>query len=97
MQVTCHFHATNISTMNVLVAATRLRRPQTIGRALTKNENGNVFGEFMIPIGNISEVVCHYWIQPPVRDEGKSFRADVVIVDSFGNEHIVKNVEFPYR
>ena len=49
-----------------------------------------------IPMGGLSELSFDFFVQPPVKEEGILFKADVAIIDQFGNEHWLKGLEFPY-
>lgn len=54
------------------------------------------YGSYMIPEGRVSYLRFDFWIMPPVRNKGETFKADVAIMDQFGNEHWIKNIEFQY-
>ena len=50
----------------------------------------------IIPQGGVSDLRFDFFVQPPVSEEGKPFKADVAIIDQFGNEHWLKGLKFPY-
>jgi hypothetical protein len=50
----------------------------------------------MIPTGGKTDLRFHFRVMPPVSEKGQSFKADIAIIDLFGNEHWIKGIEFPY-
>jgi hypothetical protein len=36
------------------------------------------------------------WVMPPFKSEGDGFITDVALLDHFGNEHWVRDLEFTY-
>lgn len=98
MQVVSQWYATNITTEQVVVTNGFIRKPKTeTVMPLIKHPNSNVFGRYPILPRKTTQLMLDFWIQPPLHKEGESFKADVVILDQFGNEHEIKNVEFKYR
>lgn len=96
MQVVCHWYVTNLTDRPIRVLAARLLRPETTGMVSTKHPSDNIFGQYPIHPGATTELSADFWIKPPVREKGQEFKATVVLVDQFGNEHRVKNVIFRY-
>jgi hypothetical protein len=97
MQIVGDLNITNISKYNVIVMGAKLRKPKAIGHAFVREQNSNMYGtKHVIPKGGISDLRFNFFVQPPVRDAGQSFRADVAIIDQFGNEHWLNGLEFPY-
>jgi hypothetical protein len=96
MQIVGRWYVTNITTSDVRVLAARLRRRSPTGMVATRDIESNRLGRVSIPPGDTSEVSVDFWVQPPVRREGEEFRATVVLIDQFGNEHEVRNVVFKY-
>lgn len=90
MQIVGDFLVTNVSRFNVLVPVARLRKPRTLGVATVTGENA-------IAPGESADLRFLIWVEPPVKQKGEIFRADVALVDQFGNEHWFKNLEFQYR
>lgn len=91
MQIIGNLIATNISKYGVLVTSAKMRRPKTTGVAHlpgTKND--------LIESRYVTEMSFDFWVIPPVRKKGETLRADIAIVDQFGNEHWLKKVRFEY-
>jgi len=86
--------ATNISEYSVravsLKVGAKIRHPMIC----TKDQESNMFGQFMIPSRSMSEISFNFWISPPTKRKGQSFKTKVCIIDQFGNEHWLKNLEF---
>jgi hypothetical protein len=88
MQVVGTWYVTNITDTAVRVLAARLENPR---------RDGTVSLTQPISPGDTTRVATDFWVSPPVRSEGQEFRATVVLVDQYGNEHRVKNVVFRYN
>lgn len=96
MQIVGDLNVTNISIYGVFAMGAKLRKPKAVGHALVRAHDSNMYGTNVIPQGAISDLRFDFFVQPPVTEEGKSFIADVAIVDQFGNEHWLEGLEFPY-
>lgn len=96
MQIVGDVTVTNISNYKVLTTASRLRKPQVIGQAHRMRLNSRDSDDEMIDARAIADVRINFWVMPPFREANHPFRADIAIVDQFGNEHWLKNVEFKY-
>mgnify|MGYP003386150400 CR=1 FL=1 len=97
MQIVGDLNVTNISKYNVVVMGAKLRKPKAVGHAMVRAHDSNIYGQkHAIPQGGISDLRFDFFVQPPVIEEGKLFKADVAIIDQFGNEHWLKGMEFPY-
>ncbi len=60
-------------------------------------QDSNMYSQkHIIPQGGVSDLRFDFFVQPPVSEEGKPFKADVAIIDQFGNEHWLKGLKFPY-
>jgi hypothetical protein len=94
MQVTSRWFCTNITKQPVRLLGSYLTRPRTRGSVAVKDVGSNFFGLYDIPPQVTTQANAHFWVQPPTRKAGQAFTATVVIVDQFGNEHKVKNVDF---
>jgi hypothetical protein len=98
MQIVGDLNITNISQYHVVVMGAKLRKPKAIGHALVRAHNSNMYGsKHHIPQGGISDLRFDFFVQPPVQEAGKPFKADVAIIDQFGNEHWLKGLEFSYN
>lgn len=97
MQIVGDLNVTNISKYGVFVMGAKLRKPKAIGHALVRAHDSNMYSsKNIIPQGGVSDLRFDFFVQPPVREKGQSFKADVAIIDQFGNEHWLKGLEFPY-
>ncbi|MHB8405787.1 MAG: hypothetical protein ACYDCJ_10230 [Gammaproteobacteria bacterium] len=95
MQIVGDLNVTNISKYGVFVMGAKLRKPKAIGHALVRAHDSNMYStKHVILKGGVSDLRFDFFVQPPVREKGKLFRADVAIVDQFGNEHWLKGLEF---
>lgn len=97
MQIVGDLNITNISKYGVFVMGARLRKPRAVGHALVRAHDSNMYGtKHVIPQGAISDLRFDFFVQPPVCKKGEKFKADVAIIDQFGNDHWLKGLEFPY-
>ena len=97
MQIVGDLNVTNISKYGVFVMGAKLKKPKAIGHALVRAHDSNMYGtKHIIPQGGVSDLRFDFFVQPPVREKGQLFKADVAIIDQFGNEHWLKGLEFPY-
>ncbi|BDT60480.1 hypothetical protein MasN3_39740 [Massilia varians] len=98
MQIVGDLNVTNIAKRGVYVMEVKLRRPRAVGHAVVRAQNSNLYDtKHIIPQGGISDLRFDFFVQPPVRTAGQKFTADVAIVDQFGNEHWLKDLEFRYH
>src|SRR5574341_163056 len=84
MQLVSNWYVTNITNDPVIILGSRILRPRI---------DGHVFAT-QISKGATDKVSAHFWIQPPVCKQGRDFKAKIVLIDQFGNEHKIKNVLF---
>jgi len=97
MQIVGHLKVMNISEYDAFVMGAKLRKPKALGHAWGCTPNPSMYHpEYRIPEGNVSNLCFDFLIQPPVCDRGKPFKANVAIIDQFGNEHWLKGLEFRY-
>ena len=97
MQIVGDLNVTNISKYDIFVMGAKLRKPKAIGHAIVSSSNGGLYSsKNAIPSGAIADLRFDFFVQPPVRKKGDKFRADVAIIDQFGNDHWLKGLEFPY-
>jgi len=98
MQIVGDLNVTNISKYGVFVMGAKLRKPKAVGHALVREHDSNMYGtKHVIPQGAVSDLRFDFFVQPPVRENGEVFTADVAIIDQFGNEHWLKDLEFKYN
>ncbi len=97
MQIVGDLNITNISKHDVVVTGARLKKPKAIGHAFVRAQGANIYSSnHPIPVGGISDLRFDFFVQPPVKEKGEMFKADVAILDQFGNEHWLRGLEFPY-
>jgi hypothetical protein len=94
MQVVGEFLITNITRLNIIVPVVKLRKPKVLGFVTVRAVDSNVHGQFSIPPGHMTDLKFLLWITPPVKRPGETLKVDVALVDQFGNEHWMKDVEF---
>ncbi len=97
MQVSAHFKVTNITKTDISLPAARMKKPKLYGGVMVKDAESNFHGGYVIPPKHTTDLSLHFWILPPRKSEGENFRADIAVLDQFGNEHWLKNLEFSYR
>ena len=94
MLVSGHFTATNISEFGVRAIALKVKEKVNHPMVMMRNPKSNVYGAFMLPHGNLSDISFNFWITPPTKVKGEPLTTSVAIIDQFGNEHWVKDLEF---
>ena len=98
MQVVGDLNVTNISKVGVIVMGARMRKPKATGHALVSSHESQLYSsKNVIPVGAVSDLRFDFYVQPPVCEKGNLFKADIAIIDQFGNEHWLKDMEFPYN
>lgn len=99
MHIMGEFTVTNIAKFSILPILSKMREPKTLGGVSTRNiyESGNVYGRYHIPEEITTDLQYHFWIMPPFKEKGESFKADIAIIDQFGNEHWIEKIEFSYH
>jgi hypothetical protein len=97
MQIVGEVTVTNICKHHIYVTAAKLKKHKAwVQHGDLKDLDSQNLGRYMIPNGCMSDLRFHFGVMPPVREKGLSFKADVAIIDLFGNEHWIKGLEFPY-
>src|SRR2546426_8088206 len=87
MQIVGDLNVTNISRYGVFVMGAKLRKPRAIGHALVRAQDSDLYSTtHVIPEGSVSDLRFDFFVQPPVQEKGKPFKADVAILDPFWNE-----------
>lgn len=95
MQIVGDLNVTNISTHGVFLMGARLRKPKAIGHVAVRAANSNLYSSnHVIPPRSLTDLRFDFFVQPPTRKSGQMLKADVAVVDQFGNEHWLKKVEF---
>jgi hypothetical protein len=96
MQVYGDLQVTNICKYDILLSSAKMRKPKALGYVNVSASPSQPYGSHMIPGGTIADLIFHFSIMPPVKEKGQVFKADVAIIDQFGNEHWVNGIEFKY-
>ncbi len=96
MQIVGDVTVTNICKHDIYVTAAKLKKPKAWRHGDVNDLDSQYSGGYMIPNGGMTDLRFHFWVMPPVREKGQSFKAHVAIIDLFGNEHWIKGIEFPY-
>lgn len=96
MQIVGDVTVTNICKHPTYVTAAKLKKPKLLRRGHFNDLVSEYSGGYMIPTGTKIDLRFHFRVKPPVGEKGQSFKADIAIIDLFGNEHWIKGVEFPY-
>lgn len=97
MQIVGNLYATNISKHDVIVMGAKLRKPKAVGHTMAGAHNSNTYHQHhRIPQSGISDLHFEFYVQPPVSEKDEPLKADVAIIDQFGNEHWLNGLEFPY-
>jgi len=94
MQVHSKWYATNITDHNVLLLSVRLRKPAVNGSVCVQHPHSNYFGNYPILPGATTEAIADFWITPPLCKPGEDYKADLIFIDQFGNDHKVNGVCF---
>jgi uncharacterized membrane protein len=97
MQIVAKFMVTNICKFNVLPVLVKMKKPENLGHVMIRKHDENFYGRYMIPDGTTTDLSIDFWVIPPVRKEGDPFKADLAVVDQFGNEQGIMDVNFEYR
>lgn len=93
MQVATYWNITNPTDKPIRILKTFVVRPRTDGMVSVKDSNSNYFGSYAVPPGGTTELHAYFWINPPIRKEGKTISLDIVFIDQFGQKRKVKSVE----
>lgn len=97
MQIVGDLNITNISNYDVFVMGAKLKKPKAIGHAVVREHDSDIYSSrHSILRGTVSDLKFDFFVQPPVCEKGKLFKANVAIIDHFGNEHWLKGLEFKY-
>ena len=96
MRVICEAKATNVSTYAVQLVGAKMRRPPIVGRAVIgfRADGDDEELSCTIPSLATSHLRMEFAIEPPIAEGPRSFKADVALLDQFGNEHWLRNVRF---
>jgi hypothetical protein len=97
MLIVGEYSVTNSMERDIRLLKVKLKKPRSEGHVTVRDpETGEWYGS-VVPAGATADIDFLLWVQPPVTEKGKRFRADVALVDQFNNEHWTKSVMFEYR
>lgn len=97
MQVSSGFYVSNITDKDIYILGTRIVRPRKArkhGSVLVRHPEQNIYGNYPIIPEATTEVSASFSIHPAVRKYGEDFKASVVLIDQYTNEHEIKNIVF---
>jgi len=96
MQIVGNFAVTNITKYNIYLVSIKMNKPFAKGNVLVKNSTSECYGSYEILPGGTTEITFDFWIVPPKKKENDTFKADIALIDQFGNEHWKKGIVFQY-
>ena len=96
MQIFCDVTVRNICKHDIFVTAAKLKNPEVLGYGDVNDLDSQYSGRHMIPNGSKTDLRFNFRVTPLVREKGQTFKADVAIIDVFGNEHWMKGIDIPY-
>lgn len=101
MQIIGALQATNTSRYAIRVSGIKLLQPTDIDiltRIVTVEdfESGMHSTRNLFPAGQIGEVVFMFFVTPVKGTPGMPLRATISILDQFGNEHLMNDLEFKF-
>ena len=83
------WYATNVTDEEVWILRAYLVRPRTESDILfVQHPELDEFGKYPILPKSTAKVSVDFWIQPPIRKEGASFKGKIVFIDQFNNKLI---------
>jgi hypothetical protein len=100
LQVCGDFMVTNTWTKEIKLPAAVLRcrhglfRRLWRGEALVKDVRGPYSGRYGIPPNEMTAIRFHFTVPNVARDERKPLVADIIVIDQFNNEHVLKGLVF---
>jgi len=97
MHIHAEFIVTNITEHGVFLTGAKVRKPAFRGYVLTKRIDSDLYDWFAIPAKQTTFAFASIWGSPPFKEKGESFTTSLAIIDQFGNEHWIENLQFIYR
>ena len=97
MSIHSEWYGTNLTDGSVRILRAYLVKPKVEADMIcTQRPYSDEFSnEFPILPGDTSRLCVDFWIQPPIRKEGETFKGKIVFIDQFNNKHRIK-VTFCY-
>jgi len=101
VSVVADLNVTNIWRKEIRLAGALIRYPQSRWRRITvrgdtmvRNEKTGYSGNHPIPPNTMSHVRAHFLVPVKVKREAGHFKADIALIDQFGNHHWCQELEF---
>jgi hypothetical protein len=101
MQISGRLQATNTSKFHIRASGIKLLAPKSVDvltHMLTAKdpETGAHSHQHLIPARSIGEVSFMFFVVPMTGVPGHPLKATISIIDQFGNEHVMQDLEFKY-
>lgn len=85
------WYVTNVSDGLMQILRAYLVKPRTEATMLcTQHPEEDVFGDYPILPGHLSQVLVNFFVVPPFRREGENFKGKIIFVDQLNKKHKVK-------
>lgn len=97
MQVSGHWHATNVSDQPIQILKARIVKPDIRGGVFVRHPQSDVYGDNVVPPQTTTEISTHFWIKPPTREKGQDLVARIEFTDQYGRRHRTPKTEFVGR
>jgi hypothetical protein len=100
LQVVGDFLVTNIWSKEIKVPVAVLRYRQGLvrkrwrGEVTVKDSQSHYHGRYALPPNAMTSMRIHFMVPNTPRDARKPLVADVIVIDQFNNEHVVKGLVF---
>jgi hypothetical protein len=99
MQIVSAWQVTNMTKKAIHIHRVRIVRPRkarTDGEVYVIDPRTNLAGDWMLAPRSLAEIMTQFFVRPPVCQEGEDFKAKLLFIDEFGNEHKTKWIVFEY-
>lgn len=96
MYVSATFILTNHTDMNIRPSGATTKEGKGRGWVSVRLDDARMYDWCDIPARQQAFADVEIRIASPVKKEGEVFISDVAILDQFGNEHWIKDIEFTY-
>ena len=90
MSIHSKWYVTNLTDESILLLRAHLEKPKSQGLVCTRDYSSEIFGEYSIPPRCTTESIVDLYIQPPICEQGESFKGKIVFIDQFNKKHKVK-------
>jgi hypothetical protein len=97
MQLVGSIRVTNIAGHTIFPMHVKLNKPKVTGPIDIVVDHQIVNPRIGIPRETVRELTFALFIEPAPCEIGRPFRANIAVVDQFGNEHWLKRLTFVYQ